>query len=85
MSAVHLGRKKSPETRAKIAAAKLGTKHSPETMAKLRGREFSPEHRANISKAAKSRRRSGLRLVLNGGDLNLEQSLNHLDGHLAQT
>lgn len=36
MRAANIGKKRSPETSAKIREARLGKKHSPETIAKLR-------------------------------------------------
>lgn len=53
----HVGKKRSPETCAKLAALMLGKKHSAETKAKIgaksRGRRWvmSPEGRANVSRA----------------------------------
>lgn len=53
-----MSRPMSPETRAKISAAKIGKpgrKHTPEALAKMRaakvGRKLSAEHRASLSKA----------------------------------
>ena len=45
------GKKRSPETIAKIRAANLGKKHSPEAIAKMRGRKRSPETIAKIRAA----------------------------------
>lgn len=51
------GRKRSAETRAKMAAAQLGKKHSDETRAKLseqrRGKTISPETRARIAESVR--------------------------------
>jgi hypothetical protein len=54
------GKPKSPETRAKIAAAKRGKPLSPETRAKIaaamRGKPLSPETRAKIAASKRNRR-----------------------------
>jgi hypothetical protein len=54
LAAIHRGTKRSPETRARISAAKKGIGHpqKPETIAKIiakqKGRPHSPEHVANM-------------------------------------
>jgi group I intron endonuclease len=54
------GSNPSPETRAKMSAAKKGRNHSPESRAKMseasKGRKKSDEHRANVSAAQKGRK-----------------------------
>lgn len=50
------GQKRSPETCARISAAKQGKK-CPKISAAKRGKKFSPEHCAKLSIAAKARRR----------------------------
>lgn len=51
MMAWPTGKKRSPETIAKMRAAKLGKKHSPETIEKMRGKKRSPETIAKIRAA----------------------------------
>ena len=57
-----IGIKKSPETLAKMSAAKKGRKKSPEHIAKmsaaLKGRKLSPEHIAKMSAAKKGKKKS---------------------------
>jgi hypothetical protein len=62
LRASRIGKRASPETRAKISAAKKGhkhTKHTPEAIAKMsaskKGRRFSPEHLAALSAAQQAR------------------------------
>ena len=59
MSAIHKGRKHTPETRAKLSTLNLGKMHTTETRLKMSiahtGIKFTPEHCANIG-AATSRR-----------------------------
>lgn len=56
------GIKRSPETRAKMAAAARGRKMSPESVAKMvaanRGRKLSAAHRAKQSAAMRGRKKS---------------------------
>lgn len=56
----HLGRKRSPETRARLAAAQRGKKASDETRAKLRaaklGRPLTEAHRRKVGDAARGRK-----------------------------
>ncbi len=55
----HLGKKLSPEHRAKVGLAFKGRKHSVDSRAKmsaaLKGKIFTPEHRASISKGQRGR------------------------------
>ena len=61
----------SPETRARIAAARKGHEVSAETRAKIgaarKGRTHSPETRARIAAAQKGRRRGIPGSVAEGG------------------
>lgn len=55
-----MGRRHSPETRAKMSAARMGWNPSPETRAKIaaaqRGRKLSPETRARMSASSPRRK-----------------------------
>jgi hypothetical protein len=65
ISALHTGRKRSAETRAKMSAAQMGNKkflgktHTPEVRARIaaahRGRKFSDERRRLMSEVRKGR------------------------------
>lgn len=54
-----LGRSPSPETRAKMSAARRGRKTAPEVVARMRGRTHSPETRAKIAAGVSRARRGG--------------------------
>ena len=49
---------RSPETKAKISAAKTGKKHTPETIAKMSGKKQSPEHITNNAAAKIGKKQS---------------------------
>jgi group I intron endonuclease len=57
-----LGRKHTPEARAKMSAVKKGTTRSPETRARMsaahKGKTHTPEHKANVSKAKRGKKQS---------------------------
>lgn len=57
-----LGKKHSPETRAKMTAARRGKKHSAETKAKIaashRGKKHSPETRAKMAASHRGKKHS---------------------------